>query len=216
MHSHLKALLILFLSEEIEVIKQLIGYHPHHVPFWLLLLAAYKRSFPHDSKPLSSYIEMNQIHKSNRSDKDGLSEKLDATMTLQNDVTKVSQTEMPSLTENTHSRSSEDNTKDDPDSNLHVNVQKSIISSNPSQKVLQKSDIINVNEAEKTDKTLSSICDYNYSNSNENAKETSVKKDGAVIMSDGAVCQLMLLTCWIRVRLVLLIYCFTQFTHRSR
>ena len=159
---------------------------------------------------------MNQIHKSNHSDKDGLSEKLDMTLTLQDDVAKVSQTEMPSLTENSHSRSSEDNTKDDPDSNLHVNVQKSINSSDPSQTVLQKSDIINVDEAEKTDKTLSSICDYNYSNSNENAKETSLKKDGAVIKSDGAVCQLMLLTCWIRVRLVLLIYYFTQFTHRSR
>ena len=207
MHSHLKALLILFLSDEIEVIKQLIGYHPHHVPFWLLLLAAYKRSFPHNSKPLSSYMEMNQIHKSNHSDKDGLSEKLDVKLTLQDDVAKVSKTEMASLTENTHSRSSEDKTKADPDTYLHVNnVRKSINSPDPSQTVLQKSDIINVNEAEKTDKTLSSICDYNYSNSNANVKETSVKKDGAVIKNDGAVCQLMLLTCWTRVRFVLLIY----------
>ena len=150
-------------------------------------------------------MEMNQIHKSNRSDKDGLSEKLDVKLTLQDDVAKVSQTEMPSRTENTHSRSSEDKTKDNPDSYLHANVQKNINSSDPSQTVLQKSDIINVNEAEETDKTLSSICDYNYSNSNENAKETSVKKDRAVIKNDGAVCQLMLLTCWIRVRLVLLI-----------
>ena len=207
MHSHHKALLVLFLLDEIDVIKQLIGYHPHHVPFWLLLLAAYKRSFPHNSKPLSSYIELNQIHKCSHSDKDGLSEKLGVTLTLQDEVAKVSQTEMPSLTENTHSRSTEDNTKDDPDSNLHVNAPKSINPSDPSQTVLQKSDIKNINEAETTDKTLSSICDYNYSNSNENAKETSMKKDEALIKNDGAVCQLMLLTCWIRVRLVLLIYC---------
>ena len=46
----LSMLVFCTISEEIETIQQLIGYHPYNVQFWLMLMRAYKKLLADDSQ----------------------------------------------------------------------------------------------------------------------------------------------------------------------
>ena len=207
------------ISAEIDVIRQLIEYHPYNVQFWLLLMNAYRRQLSDCDNAETVTINMSKYHSSDNSLNHDLDTKLQKTLTLTGSESQVKdhfnsysnacnccteekyQTEKLSSPADIMSGSHEDKRKHTRQWDKCETIQHNLNSPACTGVIVQQSSntVSDAGQLEKKD-YMCSIRNNKSSENTQNSNEKEVEQDRQDNRTPLA--HLMLLTCCIRARFV--------------